>query len=87
MNKNSNKVKLSIVIPCYNEENTISSIINKITEVVNFSYEIIVVDDCSTDRTRSILQNDLNSKIGKLILNPINSGKGYSLIKAFIMYL
>jgi glycosyltransferase involved in cell wall biosynthesis len=71
--------KLSIIIPCYNEENTISSIINKITEVVNFSYEIIVVDDCSTDRTRSILQNDLNSKIGKLILNPINSGKGYSL--------
>ena len=71
--------KLSIIIPCYNEEGTISQIINKITEVVSFPYEIIVVDDCSNDKTRSILENDLNSKISKLILNPKNSGKGYSL--------
>ncbi len=71
--------KLSIIIPCYNEESTISQIINKITEAVSFPYEIIVIDDCSTDKTRSILENDLNSKINKLILNPINSGKGYSL--------
>ena len=71
--------KLSIIIPCYNEESTISQIINKITEVVSFPYEIIVIDDCSTDKTRSILENDLNSKITKLILNPKNSGKGYSL--------
>ena len=63
--------KLSIIIPCYNEESTISQIINKITEVVSFPYEIIVVDDCSTDKTRSILENDLNSKITKLILNPL----------------
>ena len=71
--------KLSIIIPCYNEEGTISQIINKINEVVSFPYEIIVVDDCSNDKTRSILENDLNSKISKLILNPKNSGKGYSL--------
>ena len=71
--------KLSIIIPCYNEENTIAQIIQKIIKVVNFPYEIIVIDDCSTDKTRFILENDLKLNIDKLILNPINSGKGYSL--------
>lgn len=71
--------KLSIIIPCYNEENTIAQIIQKIVKVVNYPYEIIVIDDCSTDKTRFILENDLKSNIHKLILNPINSGKGYSL--------
>ena len=72
-------MKLSIVIPCFNEEKTISEIIDKIINKVNLDKEIIVVDDCSTDRTRSILQNELKDKIDKLILNDQNYGKGYSL--------
>tara|TARA_B100000123_G_scaffold251583_1_gene211321 strand:- start:46 stop:735 length:690 start_codon:yes stop_codon:yes gene_type:complete len=72
-------MKLSIVIPCFNEEKTISEIIDKIINKVNLDKEIIVVDDCSTDRTRSILQNELKNKIDKLILNDQNYGKGYSL--------
>ena len=72
-------MKLSIVIPCFNEEKTISKIIDKIINKVNLDKEIIVVDDCSTDKTRSILQNELKDKIDKLILNDQNYGKGYSL--------
>ena len=72
-------MKLSIVIPCFNEEKTISEIIDKIINKVNLDKEIIVVDDCSTDKTRSILQNELKDKIDKLILNDQNFGKGYSL--------
>ena len=72
-------MKLSIVIPCFNEEKTISKIIDKIINKVNLDKEIIVVDDCSTDKTRSILQNELKDKIDKLILNDQNFGKGYSL--------
>ena len=72
-------MKLSIVIPCFNEEKTISEIIDKIINKVNLDKEIIVVDDCSTDKTRSILQNELKDKIDKLILNDQNYGKGYSL--------
>ena len=72
-------MKLSIVIPCFNEEKTISEIIDKIIDKVNLDKEIIVVDDCSTDKTRSILQNELKDKIDKLILNDQNYGKGYSL--------
>ena len=72
-------MKLSIVIPCFNEEKTISEIIGRIIDKVNLDKEIIVVDDCSTDKTRSILQNELKDKIDKLILNDQNYGKGYSL--------
>ena len=72
-------MKLSIVIPCFNEEKTISEIIDKIINKVNLDKEIIVVDDCSTDKTRSILQNELKDKIDKLIINDQNYGKGYSL--------
>tara|TARA_B100000795_G_scaffold259999_1_gene235450 strand:- start:373 stop:1074 length:702 start_codon:yes stop_codon:yes gene_type:complete len=71
--------KLSIIIPCYNEENTIEEIVKKIIQVVTIPYEIIIVDDYSTDSTRFILENNLKEKINKLILNPSNLGKGYSL--------
>ena len=72
-------MKLSIVIPCFNEEKTISKIIDKIIKKVNLDKEIIVVDDCSSDQTRSILQNELKDKVDKLILNDQNYGKGYCL--------
>ena len=54
-------------------------IVEKVIEVVSSPYEIIIIDDFSTDKTRFILENNLKSKVDKLILNPSNSGKGYSL--------
>ena len=50
-------MKLSIIIPCYNEINTISKIINKILNL-NFTIdkEIILVDDCSNDGTKEIIE-------------------------------
>ena len=71
--------KLSIIIPCYNEENSIEQIVDKVIQVVSSPYEIIIIDDFSTDKTRFILENKLKNKIDKLILNPSNLGKGYSL--------
>ena len=72
-------MKLSIIIPCYNEESTIEKIVDKINDKVKIDKEIIVVDDFSSDQTRLILQNNLKHKIGKLILNDKNYGKGYSI--------
>ena len=72
---------ISIVIPCFNEENTIKEIINKIIDRVNVDKEIIVVDDFSSDKTRFFLQNDLKDKVDKLVLNDQNYGKGYSIKK------
>src|SRR3989338_2886511 len=55
--------KLSIVIPVYNERNTIAQIINKVerTQINNFEKEIIVVDDGSSDGTKEVLK-DFESK-------------------------
>ncbi len=72
-------MKLSIIVPCYNEESTIKEIIRKINSQKDIEKEIIVIDDCSTDQTRTILKNDINDQIQKLILNPKNFGKGYSI--------
>ena len=74
-------MKLSIVIPCFNEQNTISLVIDKILRSYTGEKEIIVIDDCSNDKTKDILQTDLKNKIDKLITNPRNYGKGYSIRK------
>jgi glycosyltransferase involved in cell wall biosynthesis len=78
----SNLQKISIIIPCFNEENTIEKIINKVLEeTLNFSYlnfEIIVINDASTDATQKILEKYENKKF-KFLINKKNFGKGYSL--------
>ena len=68
---NKNLFKLSIIVPCYNENNTIDLIIKKIEDSLNvynyINYEIIIIDDFSTDGTRKILQNLNGTKYTKLI--------------------
>ena len=74
-------MKVSIIIPCYNEQSTIKEIIKKINSQSNIEKEIIVIDDFSNDKTREILENELKNNIHKLILNERNYGKGYSIKK------
>jgi glycosyltransferase involved in cell wall biosynthesis len=74
-------IKLSVIIPCFNEVNTIEEIIFKVKNFNDLDTEIIVVDDCSTDGTREKLVNELKLSIDTLILNKQNFGKGYSLRK------
>ena len=74
-------MKVSIIIPCYNEQSTIKEIIKKINSQSNIEKEIIVIDDFSDDKTREILENDLKNNIHKIILNDRNYGKGYSIKK------
>ncbi len=73
-------MKLSVLIPCYNEEKTIKAIINKVKQVslYNVEKEIIVIDDGSSDKTKDILNKISNIKV---ILNDKNYGKGYSIKK------
>ena len=60
---NRDKFKLSIVIPCYNEKNTIENILKKIDKSLKdykiSKYEIIIVDDFSNDGTNKILMNSI----------------------------
>ena len=74
-------MKVSIIIPCFNEEKTISLVINKILNSYNGEKEIIVIDDFSDDKTREILDSDLKNKINKIILNDKNYGKEFSIRK------
>ena len=84
MTKNPYK-KLSIVIPCYNEKNSISEIISQVKEVyIPLAKEIILVDDFSTDGTREILKKLQKNEQGiKVFFNEKNMGKGYSLRSGF----
>ncbi len=70
-------MKLSIIIPCYNECKTIEAIINKIKNLNNYEKEIIVIDDCSNDGTKEILEKVKQDNIQKLIFNEKNNGKGF----------
>ena len=74
-------MNVSIIIPCFNEEKTISEIIHPVKKNINDNDEIIVIDDYSTDKTRDILEGDLKNKINNLILNEKNFGKDYSIRK------
>ena len=73
-------IKISIIIPCYNEYSTIKKIIDKINNQKTFDKEIIVIDDCSSDGTIEILSN-LKDQINSLTLNKKNYGKGYCIKK------
>ncbi|MBI4135752.1 glycosyltransferase family 2 protein [Candidatus Uhrbacteria bacterium] len=76
---------LSIVIPAYNEKNTILLVIKAVESVVleGITKEIIVVDDCSTDGTRDILTNLKNNASYKIIFHEKNRGKGGALRTGF----
>ncbi len=81
----ANKMKLSIVIPVYNEEKTLREILQKVEEVKldNFEKEIIIVDDCSKDNSRKILQELAKKKSYKIIFHSKNQGKGAALRTGF----
>jgi glycosyltransferase involved in cell wall biosynthesis len=72
-------VKLSIVIPCYNERGTIEAVINAVRAAPGGEKEIIVVDDCSVDGSSELLEGPLRAKIDKLARHSVNRGKGAAL--------
>ena len=70
-------IKLTVIIPVYNEIKTIEKLIAKILEI-DLTKQIIVVDDGSNDGTNIVLQK-LSNKIDKLIVHPKNLGKGAAI--------
>ena len=78
----SDKV-LSIVIPCYNEEGNIKALVNKVLEAPIKNKEIIIVDDCSKDGTRSVLENEIKPLVSQILYHEVNQGKGAALRTGF----
>ena len=72
--------KLTIIIPAYNEINTIQNLIDKICQI-NIDKQIILVDDCSTDGTNEVVFKN-KDRINKIIVHEENKGKGAAIRSA-----
>lgn len=75
-------MKVSIVIPCYNENATIRKVVEAVRASPIQSKEIIIVDDGSCDGTQTVL-NEISNTIDRLIYHPANRGKGAALRSGF----
>ena len=77
-------MKLSIIIPCYNEEKTIKIITEKVLKFNLYEKEIIIIDDCSIDSSRQIIKKlSLENSNIKYFFLEKNLGKGAALSKGF----
>lgn len=78
-------MKLSIVIPCYNEINTIRAIVDAVRSAPAFGLEkeIIIVDDRSTDGTDALLRSELAPCVTRVLFHQQNQGKGAALRTGF----
>lgn len=75
-------MKLSVIIPCFNEKTTIIELIEAVKKSGIENQEIIIVDDCSTDGTKNILNNIKDDRI-KVFFHASNKGKGAALRTGF----
>jgi len=77
-------MKLSIIIPCFNEEKTIEQVVNKVLKFNTLEKEILIIDDCSVDDSREIIKKitNLNTSV-KYFFQDKNQGKGSAIRKGF----
>ena len=75
-------MKITVIIPVFNEINTIEQIINLVLDQKKFILEVIIVDDCSIDGSKDILEKFKNYKNIKMIFHKKNKGKGGAIKSA-----
>ena len=75
-------MNLSIVIPVYNEKNTLHTLLTRV-EAVDYEKQIVLVDDCSTDGTREIIKEYEGREGYKVLMHDQNQGKGAALRTGF----
>ncbi len=77
-------MKLSVIIPVYNEEATVETIVDLVLKApLSIEKELILIDDCSSDETRKIIETKLAGKVAKTIFHEKNQGKGAALRSGF----
>ena len=74
-------MRLSVIIPCYNELHTIDAIIDAVNASPYPDKEIIIVDDCSRDGTREKLRSEIepSGRVSRVLYHEVNQGKGAAL--------
>ena len=81
-NIKKNDLKISIIIPLYNEDSTIIKLLKKIYSLKKINLEIIIVNDGSTDNSFNLIKNFSRTRKIKIISHKNNSGKGYAIRSA-----
>ncbi len=76
-------MKLSVIIPCYNERTTIETLVSAVQACPYPNHEIIIVDDCSRDGTRELLREKIDGVSARVIYHEVNQGKGAALRTGF----
>ena len=79
-------MKISVIIPCFNEEKTITNLVGRVLKsLINMNKQIVIVDDCSTDNTFKILQelSALDKSIN-IVSHSSNQGKGAAIRTALL---
>lgn len=76
-------MKLSIVIPCYNEVRSIRTLVDRVLAAPVEPKEVIIVDDGSTDGTTGLLREEIAPLVDEIIYHPVNRGKGAALRTGF----
>src|SRR5580765_6143960 len=76
-------MKISVVIPCYNERDSVAEIVSAVRTAPVPDIEIIVVDDGSTDGSRTILKRNVEAIADRVIYHGVNRGKGAALRSGF----
>jgi len=76
-------MKLSIVIPCYNERETIQQIVDAVKMAPVEEMEIVLVDDASTDGTTELIRDKIEPVVDRVIYHQKNMGKGAALRSGF----
>jgi len=72
-------MNLSVIIPCFNEVDSIEQVVQSVIDATGSEREIIVVDDGSTDGTRQLLAQKIDGKLARVIYLEENQGKGAAL--------
>ena len=82
--ENAKRLKVSIIIPVFNERKTVLLILDKVlaADVLGLDKEVIIIDDCSTDGTRDLLAN-INNPLVRLFFHDKNKGKGAAVKTGF----
>ena len=82
-NRISERMKISVIIPCFNERGTIEQVVDAVRAAPIENIEIIIVDDGSTDGTIDVLKEKVAQRADRILYQPRNQGKGAALRAGF----
>ena len=82
-NRISERMKISVIIPCFNERGTIEQVVDAVRAAPIENIEIIIVDDGSTDGTIDVLKEKVAKRADRIVYQPRNQGKGAALRAGF----